>query len=120
MTVEYADLAIIDISRAGTEEGRAELAIEVREALLNHGFFYVVNHGYSEAQVRRSSHHPHVIARLISMQTARMFDIADVPFSAVSDSEKQIYAGTMKQTGSYQGYKPRQYWVRDGRISPNT
>jgi len=119
--VEYADLAIIDISKADTEEGRAALAIEVREALLKHGFFYVVNHGYSEAQVRHSSHHHHrhIIACLISMQTARMFDIADVPFSAVSDSEKQIYAGTMKQTGSYQGYKLRQYWVRDGRISPN-
>jgi len=121
LTVEYADLAIIDISKAGTEEGRAALAIEVREALLKHGFFYVVNHGYSEAQVRRSSHRPHrhVIACLISMQTTRMFDIADLPFSAVSDSERRIYAGTMKQTGSYQGYKPRQYWVRDGHISPN-
>jgi hypothetical protein len=41
-----------------------------------------------------------------------MFDIADVPFAGVSDEEKQVYAATMKQTGSYQGYKPRQYWVR--------
>ncbi|OAX33794.1 Clavaminate synthase-like protein [Rhizopogon vinicolor AM-OR11-026] len=94
----YADLAIIDISKGDTEEGRSALAIEVRDALLKHGFFYVVNHGYSEAQ------------------TARMFDIADVPFSAVSDSEKQIYAGTMKQTGSYQGYKLRQYWHIDAGV----
>ena len=120
LIVEYADLPIIDISKADTEEGRAALATEVREALHRHGFFYIVNHGYSETQVRPSSHHHHVIACLISMQTARMFDIADVPFSAVSDSEKQIYAGTMKQTGSYQGYKLRQYWVRDGCISLNT
>lgn len=91
-TLEYADLGIIDISKADTEEGRAALAIEVREALLDHGFFYVVNHGYSQDQ------------------TDRIFDIADLPFSAVSDSEKQIYAGTMKQSGSYQGYKLRQYW----------
>ncbi|KAJ8597720.1 Clavaminate synthase-like protein [Rhizopogon salebrosus TDB-379] len=96
--LDYADLAIIDISKADTEEGRAVLAIEVRDALLKHGFFYVVNHGYSEAQ------------------TARMFDIADVPFSAVSDSEKQTYAGTMKQTGSYQGYKLRQYWHIDAGV----
>jgi hypothetical protein len=47
------------------------------------------------------------------MKTARIFDIADTPFSAVSDSEKRIYAGKIKQTGSYQGYKLRQYWVRD-------
>lgn len=41
-----------------------------------------------------------------------MFDIADVSFTGVSDEEKQVYAGTMKQTGSYQGYKLRHYWVR--------
>jgi hypothetical protein len=48
---------------------------------------------------------------IIPTQTARIFDIADVPFSAVNDSEQQIYAGTMQQTGSPQGYKFRQYWV---------
>ena len=41
----------------------------------------------------------------------RMFDIADIPFSQVNDEEKEKYVGTMKQTGSYQGYKLRQYWV---------
>lgn len=51
-TVEYADLATIDISKASSEEGFAELAIELREALLNFGFFYVVNHGYSQTQAR--------------------------------------------------------------------
>jgi isopenicillin N synthase-like dioxygenase len=49
--VEYADLAIIDLSKAGTLEGRFELAKDVREALRNQGFFYVVNHGYTLAQV---------------------------------------------------------------------
>ena len=117
--MQYADLAIIDISKAETEEGRAALAGEVREALLNHGFFYVVNHGYSQAQVRQFSCIMWMVY-LILTQTARMFDIADTSFSAVSDSEKQIYAGTMKQTGSYQGYKLRQYWVRGGCVSPNT
>jgi isopenicillin N synthase-like dioxygenase len=116
--VEYADLAIIDISRAGTEEGRAELAIEVREALLNHGFFYVVNHGYSQDQARQFFYVVYIVNG-ISSQTNRIFDIADLPFTAVSDSEKQIYAGTMKQSGSYQGYKLRQYWVRDCRVSSN-
>jgi hypothetical protein len=46
-----------------------------------------------------------------SIQTERMFDIADVPFSQVSDDEKQKYVATPKQTGSYQGYKLREYWV---------
>lgn len=119
LTVEYADLAIIDISKASTEEGRAELAIEVREALLNHGFFYVVNHGYSQDQAREFFHVVCIINGRVSSQTDRIFDIADLPFSAVSDSEKQIYAGTMKQSGSYQGYKLRQYWVRGCRVSFN-
>ena len=40
-----------------------------------------------------------------------MFDIADVTFAQVSDEEKKVYAGKMKETGSYQGYKLRNYWV---------
>ncbi|PFH51141.1 hypothetical protein AMATHDRAFT_59632 [Amanita thiersii Skay4041] len=39
-----------------------------------------------------------------------MFDITDVPFSQVTDEEKQKYAGKIKETGSFQGYKLRQYW----------
>jgi len=31
--VKYADLAIIDLSKAATTEGRAELAVEFRTAL---------------------------------------------------------------------------------------
>ena len=40
-----------------------------------------------------------------------MFDIADIPFSQVSDAEKKAYEGRVKETGTYQGYKLRQYWV---------
>lgn len=47
----------------------------------------------------------------------RIFDIADIPFEQVSDEEKQQYAGKMKQTGAYRGYKPRSYWVS---ISPKS
>lgn len=45
-------------------------------------------------------------------QTDRMFDIADVAFGQVSDQEKKAHEGKVKDTGSYQGYKLRQYWVR--------
>lgn len=41
-----------------------------------------------------------------------MFDIADVPFALVPEDEKKRYANDIKQTGSYRGYKMRQYWVR--------
>ena len=91
--VEYADLAIIDLSKASTPEGRVTLANEVRDALNTTGFFYVINHGFTQEQ------------------TDRMFDIANVPFSQVSDEEKQAYLGKIKETGTFQGYKPRNYWV---------
>lgn len=40
-----------------------------------------------------------------------MFDIADFPFSQVTDEEKQKYANDIKQTRVFQGYKPRHFWV---------
>lgn len=40
-----------------------------------------------------------------------MFDIANVPFEHVSESEKQEYLAAIKTNGSYQGYKPREYFV---------
>ena len=51
--VDYADLAVVDLSKARTPEGRAELANEVRDAMRDNGFFYVINHGFTQEQVRR-------------------------------------------------------------------
>jgi len=96
--LDYADLAVIDLSKAQDATGRAELAVQVSEAMKTHGFFYVINHGYT------------------SSQTERMFDIADVPFSSVESDEKRMYTAKMKETGSYQGYKPRQYWHIDNGV----
>ncbi|KAH7915952.1 Clavaminate synthase-like protein [Hygrophoropsis aurantiaca] len=96
--LDYADLAIIDLSKAATPEGRAELAQELKAAFLTHGFFFVINHGYTQAQ------------------TERIFDIADVPISHVPEEEKITYAGNSKVTGRFQGYKPRQYWHVDAGV----
>jgi len=96
--LEYADLAVIDFAKLSTPSGKAELAVQVRDGMRQQGFVYVINHGYSAAQ------------------TERMFDVADVAFAAVSDEEKQKYAGKMLQTGSYQGYKMRQYWHIDAGV----
>jgi len=96
--LEYADLVMIDLSKAATAEGRAELAVELRTALTTHGFFYIINHGYTQAQ------------------TERMFDIADIPMSGVPEEEKRAYAGNSKETGLFQGYKPRQYWHIDSGV----
>ncbi|KAK2460814.1 hypothetical protein APHAL10511_007284 [Amanita phalloides] len=96
--LDFADLPIIDLAKAGTPEGRAALAVQTRDAMTAHGFFYVINHGYTPEQ------------------SGRIFDIADIPFSRVSDDEKRQYEGKMKVTGSYQGYKLRQYWHIDGGV----
>jgi len=108
--VDYADLPIIDLSRTATPEGRLALAQQACDAISNHGFFYIINHGLTPAQVSK------LLLSLdtklfILEKTERMFDIADVPFASVSEEEKKIYVARMKESGSYQGYKPRQYWV---------
>ncbi|KAK0458641.1 Clavaminate synthase-like protein [Desarmillaria tabescens] len=90
--VDYADLPIIDLSKNPRPE-------EVREAMQTHGFFYVIGHGLSIAE------------------NQRIFDIADIPFTDVSDSEKQQYEAKIIQTGSYQGYKHRQYWHIDNGVN---
>ncbi|GLB39565.1 putative non-haem dioxygenase in morphine synthesis N-terminal [Lyophyllum shimeji] len=96
--LDYADLPIIDLAKFSSLGGRAALAIQVRDAMTEHGFFYVINHGFTTSQ------------------SERIFDIANVPFEHVTTEEKQRYAGSMKQTGSYQGYKLRQYWHIDGGV----
>lgn len=96
--LDYAALPVIDLAKAGTVEGRAALALQTRDAMTTHGFFYVVNHGYTLDQ------------------TERIFDIADIPFAQVGDKEKKLYEGQVKVTGSYQGYKPKRYWHIDGGV----
>ncbi|KAJ6453601.1 hypothetical protein C8R45DRAFT_1192872 [Mycena sanguinolenta] len=96
--LEYADMAIIDLSKNQDAKGRAELAIQISEAMQTQGFFYVINHGFTLSQ------------------TERIFDIADVPFSCVDSDEKRLYSANTKVTGSYQGYKLRQYWHIDNGV----
>ncbi len=55
VTVEWADLEIVDLSKAMTPEGRAELAPRVRDIMRTTGFMYVVNHGITQTQVRAPS-----------------------------------------------------------------
>ncbi|CAL1710344.1 unnamed protein product [Somion occarium] len=96
--LEYADLAIIDLSKAATPEGRAQLATQVRDAMRDIGFLVVINHGYTQEQ------------------RDRIFDIADYTFTHVSDEEKRKYEGKPMTTGSYQGYKLPQYWHIDNGV----
>ncbi|KAF8557504.1 Clavaminate synthase-like protein [Imleria badia] len=95
--LDYVDLPTIDLAKYESAENRVLLATQIRDALLTHGFFYVVGHGYRQSE-------------------ARMFNIADIPFAGVSDEEKQVHTGAIKQTGSYQGYKLRRYWHIDNGV----
>lgn len=52
--VDYADLPIIDLAKTATPEDRLTLAQQARDAMSNHGFFYVINHGLTLAQVGRT------------------------------------------------------------------
>ena len=112
--MDYANLPIIDLEIARTPDGRRTLAQAARNAMTEHGFFYVINHGTTQSQVR-------LVFRMIFfinaqkiawhlIQTDRLFDIADVPFARVSEEEKPKYT-EQGNNGSYQGYKLRQYWV---------
>lgn len=118
-TVDYADLPIIDLSQAHDADGRRKLASQVTAAMSTLGFFYIINHGYSAAEVRDG-----VVStrkaelKMHDIETTRIFDIADIPFSGVAHEEKIQYEGKMKQTGSYQGYKLRQYWVISFQVCP--
>ena len=78
-----------------------------------HGFMYIINHGYTQAQVRSSALCYWYSSRHLActLQNDRIFDIADVAFSQVSDEEKKQYASSIKEAGIYSGYKLRQFWV---------
>ncbi|TFK31162.1 hypothetical protein BDQ12DRAFT_660738 [Crucibulum laeve] len=91
--LDYADLAIIDLSKANTPAGRAELAVELCDAMKTKGFFYAINHGYTQEQ------------------TNQMFSISQLAFDGVSDEEKVQYEGTSPTV--YEGYKPKQTWHID-------
>ena len=108
--MDFADLAIIDLSKAHTPEGRAELALQLRDGLRTNGFVYAINHGYTQSQV-------FLITLLLPIdphladQRDRIFDIADVPFTAVPPEEMKIYTANIEKVGYYAGYKARRYWV---------
>ena len=115
--VDWADFPIVDLSKASTVEGRVGLAPIVRDAMQTYGFMYIIHHGLSQSQAGVLRHLLGHRVMLIHVQNDRMVDIADVPFTQVSEAEKQQYASKIKETGSYRGFKPREFWVR---LSPST
>ncbi|KDQ59557.1 hypothetical protein JAAARDRAFT_625236 [Jaapia argillacea MUCL 33604] len=93
--LDFIDLPVIDLAKAQTPEGRAEIYPQVRDAFQTYGFVYGINHGYTPAQ------------------RDRIFDISDVPFTTVSPEELKDYAADIEKAGHYQGYKSRRFWKID-------
>ncbi|TBU57628.1 Clavaminate synthase-like protein [Dichomitus squalens] len=96
--LDWEQLPVIDLLKASTPEGRAELAPRVRDVMRTVGFMYIVNHGLTQSQ------------------TARMFDIGDVVFSEVPEEEKLQYASNLKEDATRIGYKPRQVFMTDNGV----
>ncbi|KAG7087321.1 hypothetical protein E1B28_013298 [Marasmius oreades] len=94
--LDFADLPIIDLEEAKANPRVA--AEQVRNVMSTQGFLYIVNHGYSVSQMQR------------------MLDIANVPFEQVADEEKKRFDSKPHETGSFQGYKLRQYWHLEGGV----
>lgn len=49
--VDYCDLNVVDLNKVSTPEGKAEMATLARDAMRGMGFFYIINHGLSRAEV---------------------------------------------------------------------
>ncbi|TBU57629.1 Clavaminate synthase-like protein [Dichomitus squalens] len=96
--LDWAELPVIDFSKANTLEGRAELAPRVRDVMRTVGFMCIVNHGLTHSQ------------------TERMFDIGDVVFSQVPEEEKIKFSSKLKEEGTRIGYKPRELFVTDNGV----
>jgi len=112
LSVEWAELEVIDLAKAKTPEGKAELVIKARDAMHRQGFFYIINHGFEKDQVRSALSRRARICAAYTLQIERVFNIAAVPFTQVDSEEKKIYEAKIKETGTFMGYKPLQYWVR--------
>ncbi|RDX52316.1 Clavaminate synthase-like protein [Lentinus brumalis] len=97
-SLNWAELPVIDLSKASTAEGREELMPLVRDAMHTYGFMYVINHGLSPAQ------------------NQRIFDIADVPSTRIPEDEKKQYESKTWETGLYRGYKPRKFLYVDNGV----
>ncbi|KAI0752491.1 Clavaminate synthase-like protein [Daedaleopsis nitida] len=96
--LKWAELPIIDISKARTGQGLAELVPAVRDAMHTNGFMYVINHG------------------LNPQQNDRIFDIADIPFTDVPDAEKKDFEATPRESGYWKGYKLRRFFHIDNGV----
>ena len=128
-SVHWADLAVIDLEKAKTPEGRAEQVRIARDAMHNDGFFYVVNHGLEQTKVSYGSRNSctRIVHSEIRTTACLTLDLLLLTVSPRKKSFATRYASVVasrtrrkayfplkariKETGTYLGYKLPQYWV---------
>ncbi|KAI0470538.1 2OG-Fe(II) oxygenase superfamily protein [Xylariaceae sp. FL0804] len=98
--LDWADLANIDLSKYGTEEGNAELAQTLIEAVRTKGFFYVTNFGIPQEEV--------------DQQFALGQAFYDLPLE-----EKMKYVPDL-DAGVYNGYRPAGRRTIGGNLKDKT
>jgi len=97
--LEHVDLVTVDLSRYHNgPDSRAELAERIRHAMVMQGFFLVVNHGFTEAEITGQVDIGHHI-------------LANTP-----KEEKERLKEPMTTEGSYHGFKPRRHWRTAGEV----
>ncbi|KAH9906496.1 hypothetical protein F4778DRAFT_726311 [Xylariomycetidae sp. FL2044] len=91
--IDYVDLMTVDLGRYDEgPEARQELAAIVKQAMTTKGFFVLINHGVTEAEI------------------ARHVDIGHTIMKRTSAEEKLRLKSPIVEKGSYPGFKARGQW----------
>ncbi|EME80049.1 uncharacterized protein MYCFIDRAFT_31561 [Pseudocercospora fijiensis CIRAD86] len=97
--LEYADLVTLDLGTyEDGPEARQKLADQLNYAMRTQGFFIVQNHGISKEQIDRQ------------------VDIGHHVITKTPLEEKRRLEALIKKSGSYQGFKLRQFWTIAGDV----
>lgn len=85
--MDYAGLEALDISKLKEPGGKEALAAQVLGFINDNGFFYVVGHGFSDAEIRRQ------------------YAICQAVFALPLEEKLQYKCDTA--SGDFRGYKPQ-------------
>lgn len=99
LVTDFVKLRTVDLATYNDgPEARKKIAQDVHDAMTTQGFFYLVNHGLSEAEISRQVNIGHHILK-------------NTP-----EEEKNELRAPMVEEGSYHGFKPRGHWRTAGNV----
>ncbi|KAI6156063.1 hypothetical protein EDD17DRAFT_1764696 [Pisolithus thermaeus] len=106
----FDSIPIIDIGHASTNEERAALAQQIKDACMNVGFFYIRNHGIPEETIDKVLS---AMKAFFSLPLERKMKVGPSPlhFVALSLIQSKIYH---KQSARVRGYEP----LLDSNVDP--